>query len=235
MLCGLVCWFMASPFCARLRDGFDRIDDRLIAGATAVVPARCARGLCRGWGRRRAPSSSCAVSSMAGVQKPHCSALRRRNASCRSAMSPESDTPSMVSTFAPSHCTASVRQPRTISPSTRTVQAPHTPCSQPTWLPVSPSVSRTKSTSVVRGSTDSATASPFTVMRISSMLMRAAPRAVSRRAAAARRRDASSPRRLPGCRSAGSRSSALTASSTEPSASAASALRARTGVSPTPK
>ena len=43
----------------------------------------------------------------------------------------------MVSTVAPSHCTASIRQPRTISPSTRTVQAPQTPCSQPTWLPVS--------------------------------------------------------------------------------------------------
>src|SRR6187397_636045 len=38
MLCGLVCSFMASPVCARLRDGFDRIDDRLIAGAAAVVP-----------------------------------------------------------------------------------------------------------------------------------------------------------------------------------------------------
>ena len=35
-----------------------------------------ARGSCRGWARRRALSSSCAVSSMAGVQKPHCSALR---------------------------------------------------------------------------------------------------------------------------------------------------------------
>ncbi len=43
----------------------------------------------------------------------------------------------MVSTVAPSHCTASIRQPRTISPLTRMVQAPQTPCSQPTWLPVS--------------------------------------------------------------------------------------------------
>src|SRR5689334_9832562 len=38
MLCGFVCWFMASPFCARLRDGFDGVDDRLITGAAAVVP-----------------------------------------------------------------------------------------------------------------------------------------------------------------------------------------------------
>src|SRR5689334_6644618 len=37
-LSGLMCSFMASPLCARLRDGFDRIDDRLIAGAAAVVP-----------------------------------------------------------------------------------------------------------------------------------------------------------------------------------------------------
>src|SRR5258708_5708827 len=37
MLCGLACWFMASSFCALLRDGFDGIDDRLIAGAAAVV------------------------------------------------------------------------------------------------------------------------------------------------------------------------------------------------------
>src|SRR4051812_6814274 len=42
MLCGFVCWFMALPFCAQvartfLRDGFDGVDDRLIAGAAAVV------------------------------------------------------------------------------------------------------------------------------------------------------------------------------------------------------
>src|SRR5947209_1253647 len=42
MLCGFMCWFMASPFCAQvvrtfLRDGFDGVNDRLIAGAPAVV------------------------------------------------------------------------------------------------------------------------------------------------------------------------------------------------------
>ena len=39
-----------------------------------------ARGSPRGSARRRCSSSSCAVSSMPGVQKPHCSALRRSNA-----------------------------------------------------------------------------------------------------------------------------------------------------------
>ena len=34
-------------------------------------------------------------------------------------------------------CTASIRQARTGSPSQRMVQAPQTPCSQPTWVPVS--------------------------------------------------------------------------------------------------
>ena len=37
----------------------------------------------------------------------------------------------------PSAVTASSRQERTGSPSSSTVQAPHTPCSQPTWVPVS--------------------------------------------------------------------------------------------------
>ena len=58
-------------------------------------------------------------------------------AACRSATSPLSDSPSMVCMLAPCACTASIRQDRTMSPSTRTVQAPQTPCSQPTWVPVS--------------------------------------------------------------------------------------------------
>ena len=68
---------------------------------------------------------------MPGVQKPHCSALRSTNAACRSAISPVSARPSMVTTSAPSACTASIRQPRTTTPSTRTEQAPQMPCSQP--------------------------------------------------------------------------------------------------------
>src|SRR3954447_6210891 len=50
MLCGLVCWFMASPFCARLRDGFDGVDDRLIAGAAAVVPGKMFADGITAWG-----------------------------------------------------------------------------------------------------------------------------------------------------------------------------------------
>ena len=43
-------------------------------------------------------------------------------------------------------------QDRATRPSMRTVQAPQTPCSQPTCVPVSPSVWRRKSDSSVRGS-----------------------------------------------------------------------------------
>ena len=107
-------------------------------------------------------SRSCAAISMPGVQKPHCSALRSRNAACRSAISPLSDSPSMVSTDASCACTASIRQERTISPLTRTVQAPQTPCSQPTCVPVSCRCSRRKSARLSRGSTCASTRSPLT-------------------------------------------------------------------------
>ena len=90
-----------------------------------------------GWGCRA--SSSCAVSSMPGVQNPHWSAFSARKACCRSAIAPLSARPSIVSTRQPSAWAASIRQPRTGAPSTRTVHAPQTPCSQPTCEPVSPS------------------------------------------------------------------------------------------------
>ena len=75
------------------------------------------------------------------------------NAFCSFASSFESERPSIVSTRQPSACTASIRQPRTISPSTRSVQAPHTPCSQPMCEPVRPSSSRRKSTRCWRAAT----------------------------------------------------------------------------------
>ncbi len=55
--------------------------------------------------------------------------------------------------LAPLACTANSRHERTGSPLNRIVQAPHTPCSQPTWVPVSPRSSRRKSVKSLRGST----------------------------------------------------------------------------------
>ena len=44
----------------------------------------------------------------------------------------------MVRISCPEACTAKVRQERPALPSISTVQAPQTPCSQPTWVPVRP-------------------------------------------------------------------------------------------------
>ena len=103
---------------------------------------------------------------MPGVQKPHCSAWWRRNASCSTERRPGSGArPSTVRIVAPSACTASVRQARAGAPSISMVQAPHTPCSQPTWVPVAPSSWRRKSVSSMRGSASPSTARPLSVRR----------------------------------------------------------------------
>ena len=69
-----------------------------------------------------------------------------------------------MTTSAPSACTANIRHDRTASPSTRTVQAPHTPCSHPRCVPVRPRSSRSTSASVLRGSTVTRRAAPLTVI-----------------------------------------------------------------------
>src|SRR6185503_9841889 len=68
----------------------------------------------------------------------------------------------MVVSRYPSACTASIRQDLAGSPSTRIVQAPHTPCSQPACVPFRPIVSRRQSSSVERGSTSTSTVPPLT-------------------------------------------------------------------------
>src|SRR6266566_2360500 len=68
----------------------------------------------------------------------------------------------MVVTLSPSTWTASIRQERADLPFTSTVQAPQTPCSQPTCVPVSISSWRRKSASVVRTLTSRWNAIPFT-------------------------------------------------------------------------
>ena len=107
-------------------------------------------------------SSSTAVISIPGVQKPHCRPCFSQNASCSGCMSSALPSPSMVRISAPAAWTASMRQERALSPLTSTVQAPQTPCSQPTWVPVSPRPSRRKSLSSVRGSHAAARRSPLT-------------------------------------------------------------------------
>ena len=155
---------------------------------------RSARSRCSGRGGRRACRRSpraTAVRARAGrrrpsgcpgVQKPHWSAWWRLNASWsgESIASPASD--STVSTVEPSAWTASRQQPRTETPSRRTVHAPQTPCSQPTCVPVRPRRWRRKSVRSRRGSTSSTTTLPLTVTVIS-----VTPPAPRRAAAPARR------------------------------------------------
>src|ERR1051326_3005280 len=107
-------------------------------------------------------SSACAVVIMPGVQKPHCNAWCLRKLFCSGVRSSTLESPSTVTTLAPSACTASIRQERTAAPSTRTVQAPHTPCSQPIWVPGRRNLARTQSAQVRRGPTSSSTLLPLT-------------------------------------------------------------------------
>ena len=58
--------------------------------------------------------------------------------------------------------TASIRHERTGRPSTSTVHAPQTPCSQPTWVPVRPQSWRSASESSRRAGTRTAWVAPFT-------------------------------------------------------------------------
>src|SRR5262249_111335 len=82
------------------------------------------------------------------------------------------DRPSIVTISTPSACAASIRQERTATPSTITVQAPHTPCSQPTCVPVSFSSRRRQSARLVRGSRFTSTRSPFTMNLVTMLVMR---------------------------------------------------------------
>jgi hypothetical protein len=87
-----------------------------------------------GWSRRYAAT----VVTNPGVQNPHCSAWHSWKACCTGPIPPSgARRPSIVVIAAPSRETANSRQDRIGAPSTSTVQAPQTPCSQPTWVPVS--------------------------------------------------------------------------------------------------
>src|SRR4030095_5241586 len=110
--------------------------------------------------------SSVAATIIPGVQKPHCIAWVSQKACWRGRRPSGGVRPSMVVTLAPSSCTAKRRQLRALAPSTKTVQAPQTPCSQPTWVPVSPRYCRRKSASAWRTATSRSTAPPLTVRRI---------------------------------------------------------------------
>jgi len=69
----------------------------------------------------------------------------------------------MVVTLAPSFITANVKQELTRRPSTKTVQAPHWPWSQPFFVPVRLRRSRRASSKVVQGAMLNVRFSPLTL------------------------------------------------------------------------
>src|ERR1039458_7400496 len=104
--------------------------------------------ICRsvGWGFQS--SRALALSNIPGVQKPQCTASWSRNDSCNGCSLPSCANPSTVTTSRPSICGARTRQEFTGSPSSRTVHAPHSPISQPHFVPSRPSWSRRRSSRV---------------------------------------------------------------------------------------
>ncbi len=79
--------------------------------------------------------------------------------------------PSMVVTVAPSMLAASTRQELARRPSTRTVQAPHWPWSQPFLVPVNPSRWRSRSSSVVQASIARSRLTPLMVRLVATSAM----------------------------------------------------------------
>src|SRR5215468_9282703 len=99
-----------------------------------------------------------------GVQNPHCRPWQSANACCTGDNVPSGlVSPSTVVIRAPSALTASIRHDRTATPSSRTVHAPQTPCSQPTWVPVSRRSWRRQSDSSRRAGTSVVRVTPLTI------------------------------------------------------------------------
>ena len=157
----------ASPLRLGLHDldgAFDPGDDRLVAGAPAEVAAQFLADL--GGGRDRgSPRGARRRSSGIPGNRTRTGSRGRPSSPAGSGASEPSGcaSPSMVVISAPSACPANIRHERAGSPSTSTVHAPHTPCSQPRWVPVSPTSSRITSLNVRRASTVTCCAVPLTV------------------------------------------------------------------------
>jgi len=113
-------------------------------------------------GARFLSSKAVAATSIPGVHAPHCAAPWVRNACCNLEPTFVSASPSTVVTSHPSACPVATRHAQTGSPSSSTVQAPQSPASHPTLVPVSPSSSRSTRESRCTGELETVTARPFT-------------------------------------------------------------------------
>ena len=108
-------------------------------------------------------SSAVAATNIPGVQAPHWAAPCRRNDCCSLPCSgARPANPSTVVISHPATCPVATRQEHTGSPSIKTVQAPQSPASHPTFVPVRPRSSRSTRESRLAPCTATSTARPFT-------------------------------------------------------------------------
>src|SRR3974390_566747 len=98
-----------------------------------------------------------------GGQYPHCEPSFSWNPRCTAESCPSVPSDSMVSTRLPCTVAARVRQESAGLSSMSTVQAPHSPPSQPVLVPVNPSFSRRKSRSKTLSATASVRSGPLSV------------------------------------------------------------------------
>src|SRR3990172_3163015 len=110
-----------------------------------------------------------ACTTMPGVQNPHCTAHLSTKPFFTASAFGSAASPSMVTTSRPLQSTANSRQELSDAPSTRIVQAPHSPSPQPYFVPVNPSTSRSISRALISTGTVALRATPFSLKLISSL------------------------------------------------------------------
>ncbi len=107
-------------------------------------------------------SRAVAATSIPGVHAPHCAAPCVRKDCCKRAPVGDCCNPSTVVISFPATCPTATRQAQTGSPSKRTVQAPQSPASHPTLVPVRFNSSRNTRESRCDGELDTTTLRPLT-------------------------------------------------------------------------
>src|SRR4029450_9221170 len=111
-----------------------------------------------------------------GVQMPHCSAACSRNFCWSGCNASPLASPSIVVTVRPSTSAASTRHDGTSRPSTSTEHAPQSPVVQPSFDPVTPTMSRSATSRLFSGSQRNSAGSPLIHVVTCSFAMSELPR-----------------------------------------------------------
>ncbi len=146
----------------------DRLAHPLVGAAAAEVAAE--RAVDVGVGRvRRASPAARPRSSAAPTGSSRTGAPAPRSRPSAAGGCGPAERPSMVVIRLPATSPTAVTQERVASPSTCTVQAPHSAMPQPYLVPVRPSTSRSTQSSGISGSTSTRGGSPLTVKAMGTM------------------------------------------------------------------